>query len=595
MNGTQEFNSKKVAGIDLATLFAAPSLLGFFVQHIGLLRTFIGWRAASILVVVPFPFIAQRIIDDAVPTQDHWLILKYTGVGLALLAIHILAMRQAVRHLSEHIQRLVHAMRARIFQKLQFVHFGFLDSTKLGRMLSKYAIDTQNIEQAAIVIVNNIIWETARAVLLIALLTWMDPWLLVFVLLMLPILFWVRRVFFKRILEANRSVRLAREKLTGHANEFISATKLIRGFGEEGRVSNELDATSDHYKGTRLSQMQVNQTMNYLVFSVFTGVNLLSISFAAFLVVDGVLSFGKLVALVAAMPVIMNPINLFAQISIQYFQGRESYRSIKELVDSGYVEQWKGKQRLDPLRGKVEFRKVTFHYNKNKPAAIKELDLSIEAGKHAAFVGPSGSGKSTLVNLILGLYAPDKGEICIDGVSQSELDMRALRRQCAIVMQDNLLLSGSILDNLRFGRPQATEAEATEAARQANALEFIKELPDGLMTLVGERGVSLSGGQRQRIAIARALLRDPQLLILDEATSALDYSSEAVVQEAIDRLVEGRTTITIAHRLSTIRNADCVYVLKEGVLVQSGAYSELEAAKGSAFAELLSKVSGQSS
>lgn len=203
--------------------------------------------------------------------------------------------------------------------------------------------------------------------------------------------------------------------------------------------------------------------------------NLLAVSFAAVLVVNGGLSAGKLVALVAAIPVIMAPINLFAQISIQYFQGRESFRSIKELVDSGYVEQWKG-----------------------------------------------------------------------------------TRRQCAIVMQDSMLLSGTILDNLRFGRPHASEAEAIEAARQANAWDFISELPKGLMTKVGERGVSLSGGQRQRIAI--------------------------------DRLVKGRTTITIAHRLSTIRNADCVYVLENGKLVEAGSYAELERTEGSAFAQLLRTV-----
>jgi len=213
--------------------------------------------------------------------------------------------------------------------------------------------------------------------------------------------------------------------------------------------------------------------------------------------------------------------------------------------------------------------------------------VTIPAGQHVAFVGPSGSGKSTLVNLILGLYAPQEGRITIDGVPQEDLDIRGLRRRCAIVMQDNLLLSGTIGENIRFGRPEADDRDVRRAAQEANALEFIDQLEDGLDTHVGERGVSLSGGQRQRIAIARALLRDPRILILDEATSALDYESEKLVQEALERLAQGRTTLTIAHRLSTVRKARMIVVLRNGTIVESGAYDDLAGREDSLFREML--------
>lgn len=213
--------------------------------------------------------------------------------------------------------------------------------------------------------------------------------------------------------------------------------------------------------------------------------------------------------------------------------------------------------------------------------------MTIPAGQHVAFVGPSGSGKSTLVNLILGLYAPQEGRITIDGVPQEDLDIRGLRRRCAIVMQDNLLLSGTIGENIRFGRPEADDRDVRRAAQEANALEFIDQLEDGLDTHVGERGVSLSGGQRQRIAIARALLRDPRILILDEATSALDYESEKLVQEALERLAQGRTTLTIAHRLSTVRKARMIVVLRNGTIVESGAYDDLAGREDSLFREML--------
>ncbi|MDP4848938.1 MAG: ATP-binding cassette domain-containing protein [Verrucomicrobiales bacterium] len=221
---------------------------------------------------------------------------------------------------------------------------------------------------------------------------------------------------------------------------------------------------------------------------------------------------------------------------------------------------------------------------------MKNLDLTIRPGEHIAFVGPSGSGKSTLANLLLGLYAPTGGRILIDGVPQSEWHMRWIRRQLAVVMQDSILLSGSVSDNIRFAKPDATEAEIHEAARQANAEEFILKMSAGYQALVGERGASLSGGQRQRIAIARSILRNPPVLILDEATSALDYESERLIQEALDRLSEGRTVITIAHRLSTIKNADRIIVLRDGVIVEQGNFKELNAQKG-VFAELIAAQS----
>ncbi|MEN9405034.1 MAG: hypothetical protein RL091_3737, partial [Verrucomicrobiota bacterium] len=215
------------------------------------------------------------------------------------------------------------------------------------------------------------------------------------------------------------------------------------------------------------------------------------------------------------------------------------------------------------------------------------INLALRPGEHVAFVGPSGSGKSTLANLLLGLYAPGAGRILIDGVPQTEWDMRWVRRQFAVVLQDSLLLSGTISENLRFARADATDAEIRAAAQQANAEEFIQRLPAGYDTRVGERGATLSGGQRQRLAIARAILRNPPVLILDEATSALDYESERLIQEALDRLATGRTVITIAHRLSTIRNADRIIVLAAGRIIEEGDFRQLTS-QGGAFARLVS-------
>ncbi len=571
--------------------FESKGLLSYLWRHRKPLRAYMFWRILSMLATVPFPIITQRIVDESIPNQDYMSMYAYTGYGVGLLFIHMASMRLALTRLSKTIQLMMHAMRGRIFQKLQFMHFGFLDRTQTGRLLSKYAFDTQHIEQAINPMLFNVIPETFRALALTAVLTWLDPWLALFVLLTIPAFAFVRVTYFRKVRRSNRAVRLARESLTGQASEFISAIKLVRGFGQEPEVRDNMDAVSDTYSATRETQMLVNQSMNVLVFVMFTGINLLAVAFGGFLAMKGVLTIGAIIALVSALPVILNPINLYTQFSIQYLLGSESYQSIKELMDSGYVEKWRGVEKPKPLKGRIDFNMVSFRYPDKEAYVLKDIDLRIEPGEHVAFVGPSGSGKSTTVNLLLGLYPPTEGEIRIDGVPQSELSMRYLRRKSAIVMQDNVLLSGTLLDNIRFARPDATEAEVMEAARLSNALEFIEKLPEGMETRVGERGVSLSGGQRQRVAIARALLRDPRILILDEATSALDYESETLVQDALDYLAKNRTTLTIAHRLSTVRRADRIVVLQDGCIMESGSYSALAKREGGAFRQLLAAQS----
>lgn len=570
----------------------APTLFGFLKAQQRPFAWFHFWRTFSILSVVPFPLITQYIVDHSIPRGDMVEMLLFCGYGGLLILVHYGAMYFALQILSRRVQVVMVSLRSRIFRKLQFMHFGFLDKTQTGRLLSKYAFDTQNIEGAIIPILLNIIPEIIRSAALIGALIWINPWNGLFVLTTVPIFALIRFRYTGRIERKNREVRLARERLTGKASEYISALKLVRGYGQEPQVQGELDGVSDAYSTTRVSQMLVNQGMNVAVFTMHSAINILAVCFGAYLVIIGNMTIGALIALVGALPTILNPINIFAQFSIQYLLAAESYHSIKELIDSDYVEQWRGQQRPERLRGAIEFQDVSFAYKKDGPQVLENIQLSIAPGENVAFVGGSGSGKSTLVNLLLGLYAPTHGRILLDGQEQAHIDMRHLRRQCAIVMQDSILLSGTILDNIRFGRPEASEEEAIEAARQANAWEFISQLPQGLQTRVGERGASLSGGQRQRIAIARAILRDPAILVLDEATSALDNESERLVQKALETLSRGRTTITIAHRLSTIRSADRIVVVESGHIVETGSYDELSQRDGSKFRKLLAAQNG---
>jgi subfamily B ATP-binding cassette protein MsbA len=240
---------------------------------------------------------------------------------------------------------------------------------------------------------------------------------------------------------------------------------------------------------------------------------------------------------------------------------------------------------LPALRGRIEFRDVTFSYALNETPALSHVDATIEAGEIVALVGPSGAGKTTLANLVPRFYRPQAGTVAIDGIDIAEVGLTDLRRTMAIVPQDPQLLRGTIVDNIRYGRLDATDDEVRAAARDANVDDFVSVLPDGYATQVGERGVRLSGGERQRIAIARAILRDPRILILDEATSALDSHSEALIEEALDRLLPGRTTLIIAHRLSTIRRANTVLYIEGGRVIEFGTHAQL-LARGGAYAKL---------
>jgi ABC-type multidrug transport system fused ATPase/permease subunit len=482
-------------------------------------------------------------------------------------------------------------LRGEIFNKLHFLNFGYLDRQKSGRLLSKYAFDTQKIEGLLFAVLNQLLPNLLMGACIIAILAWMNWFLLLVLLLAIPVYASAKWFFFNRIQQENNTNRLAQERLTGTASEYMSALRLVRSFGEEDQAERELDRSSESFARSRISQSYVNALFGTYVHVGMQFLSLIVIAGGAIMAIKGGITIGTLFAFMAGFGYILGPVHIFIGLSEPYFAAKEGYISIKELIDSRYVETWYGTRREDRIHGDITYEEVSFHYpSAPDKTVIKDLNLTIRPGEHIAFVGPSGSGKSTLANLLLGLYAPTTGRILLDGVPQAEWNMRWIRRQLAVVMQDSILLSGSISDNIRFAKPDATQTEIQEAARLANAEEFILKMPEGYKTPVGERGVALSGGQRQRIAIARAILRNPPVLILDEATSALDYESERLIQEALDRLSVGRTVITIAHRLSTIQNADRIIVLRDGVIIEQGNFKELDAL-GGVFAQLIAAQS----
>ncbi len=566
---------------------AARTLTGYLWGSRDRLWRGLGLALLRSLAVAPCPWLFQRMIDVAVPARDSTAILELGGLFLLLLAVHYVFSVWGANEIAKAMAQMLVELRSGLFFKLQFLSFGYLDQQKTGRLLSKYAFDTQKVEALLYNILNqflpNVLYGGSIFVIL-ALLNWRLALVLA---LVIPAYALAKWQFFARIQRGNNEARLAQETLTGTASEYISALRLVRSFGEERQAESFLDRSSLDFARHRVHQSYLNAIFGTFWYVSTQVIALVVMAGGALLAIRGTISYGTLFAFVAGLPIVLGPIQAFVALSEQYFIGRESYLSIKELLDSAYVEEWRGTRRAARVQGDIVFDGVTFAYpSAPARAVLHDIRLTIRPGEHVAFVGPSGSGKSTLVNLLLGLYAPGSGRILLDGVPQSEWDMRWIRRQFAVVLQDSLLLSGSIRDNLRFARADATDAELHEAARQAHAEEFIAKLPEGYDTLVGERGVTLSGGQRQRLAIARAVLRNPPVLILDEATSALDYESERLIQEALDRLSVGRTVITIAHRLSTIRNASRIIVLADGRIAEEGDFTSLSA-RGGAFARLV--------
>lgn len=556
------------------------SLVALFWSWRGSLKKGILLAVFRSLVVAPIPLVFKTVVDRYVPEKNSQALLFMGLLIIVMLALHYLFSTTGAHMIAKVVGTRILKLRGQIFSRIQHLSFGYLDQQKTGRLLSKYAFDTQKIEALAFQIINHVIPSVFYGGTVAAILIYMNWELALVLILFLPIYAFAKIHFFEHLKKRHNQSRIAQERMTGTANELLSAIRLVRSFGTESDARETMTESSYNVAQAYIASIRIGSRFGTFIFVSTNFLTAIVILGGGYLVIRDNMTVGTLVGFVAGLPIILQPVQIFTQLSDQYFLGKESYTSIRELLASPFVEKWKGRRQLEEMQGNVEYRHVCFAYPSSDRNAITDLNLTIRAGEKIALVGGSGAGKSTVASLLLGLYEPTQGQILLDGVPQEELDMHWLRKQTSIVMQESILLSGSIADNIRFGRTEASDAEIEEAARLANALGFIQQLPKGFDTIVGERGAMLSGGQRQRISIARAILRNPRILILDEPTSALDYESEQLIQQALDRLTEHRTVITIAHRLSTIKNADRIITLHHGRIVDQGTYAELSARPG---------------
>lgn len=562
------------------------NILGFMWERRRRLARGLGIAMLRGFGLAPCPWLFQVIVDVFVKDGNVRGILAAGIVFAGLMFLHFSLAVTGANEIARQVSQIMLELRGEIFYKLHLLNFAYLDRQKTGRLLSKYAFDTQNIEGVIFGVLAQVLPALLHSfifMVIVVLLQWQMALILFF---MVPALTVFYLYFQRKLRVQNEHLRLAREALTGTAGEMINALRLVRSLGEEQQVTSQVEQGSYQFARSSLQMIDLNSVFGTSLYVFQQIAALIVIAGGALFVLDGQMTIGTLFAFVTTLPIILQPAQIFASFNEQYFRGQASFHSVCELLECTDIEGWQGRQQLAQVTGDIRLEHVTFGYPGTTDLALKDFSLHLRPGERIALVGPSGSGKSTISHLILGLYKWQQGEVLIDGVPMHQVDMRWFRRQCAVVLQESILLSGSIAENIRFARPEATLAQVCEAARMANAEEFILRLPQGYDTPVGERGATLSGGQRQRISIARAILRDPRILILDEATSALDYESEHLVQEALRRLTQGRTVISIAHRLSTVRDADRLIVLRQGELVEEGSYAEL-VARGGVFADLL--------
>ena len=478
-------------------------------------------------------------------------------------------------------ERIVAQLRVRLLKAILGQDIEFFDHRRTGELTNRLNADTMVLQNTVTSNVARALRCGLGAVGGVALLLWLSPYTTVVAMAIVPLAAVAAVKFGWTIRRISRKVQDALAASNVVAEDAIAGIRTVRSFARESHEADRYGAAIEN--AYRLAAKRAFTTGTFIGFMAFVsnGAVALVVWYGGRLVTSGDLTIGELTAFLLYTGMVALSIRGLATLYGDLMRAVGSSQRVFELLDQkGWLEMG-SREPLGEVTGSLRFEGVDFSYPARPDIAVlRGFELAVEPGEVVALVGPSGAGKSTVASLVPRFYDPTGGRITLDGSDLVRFDPRSLRQQIGAVMQEPVLFAESIADNIRYGRPEASDEDVHRAARAANAASFIEELPEGYDTLVGERGVRLSGGQKQRVAVARALLKDPRILILDEATSALDAESEHLVHEALDRLMEGRTTIVIAHRLSTVRNADRVVVLDKGVMVESGTHSDLMRADG---------------
>ena len=513
--------------------------------------------------------------------HDKLPILNFAVAAVVAIAVVGAISSYVEKYLTTSVSQWVaHDLRRTLYNHIQRLSLSEHDKAQTGDLITRVTSDISAIQDFINTALLGMLVNSLTLVGMIGVMLYINWRFTLIALSIAPALFTVVYTFTRRIKDASRAVRKKESELISVVQEVLTSVRVVKAFAREDFEVSRFESQSLENVETALRARSIKAKLSPIVEVLVAIGTCLVLGYGARLALQGELSAGILVVFLLYLGRMYKPMRELSKMADSVSKATVGYERIQEVLEvEARVRDLPRARRAPRFKGKIEFEHVTFAYDDKRPV-LNDISFKIEAGQVAAIVGPSGAGKTTIISLIPRFYDPQSGRIKIDGVDIREYKLKSLREQISFVLQETLLFHASVWDNIAYGKPDARPQEIIRAAKLANAHEFIEKLPEGYDTMVGERGATLSGGQRQRIAIARAIIRNTPILILDEPTSGLDSASEQAVIEALDRLMEGRTSIVVAHNLNSIRHADVVLVFKDAELIEQGTHQQLLAAGG---------------
>lgn len=558
----------------------------------------VGETAADLADPWPLKIIVDNLVQSKkLPPLLSGLVVHVAGhdklaiLNFAVVAVAVIAVVGAVSSYFETFlttsvgQWVMHDLRRSLYQHIHGLSLAEHDEKRTGDLIGRVTSDIQAVQTFITSALLGMLVNTLTIFGMVAVMLYINWRFTLIALSIVPALFLVVFFFTKRIKKASREVRQKETELLTTVQEVFTSIRVVKAFAREDYEQQRFEEQSLDNVETALHARGLKAILSPIVEILAAVGTCLVLGYGARLALSGALSVGDLIVFLSYLSKMYKPMRELSKMTDTVSKAVVSYERILEVLNTvSKVRDQRGARWAPKFKGKIEFDKVGFCYKENR-AILTDVSFQIEPGQVAAFVGPSGAGKSTIVSLIPRFYDPTSGQVRIDGTDIRDYKLKSLREQMSFVLQDTVLFRVPIWQNIAYGRPQAQREEIILAAELANAHEFIKDMPEGYDTMVGERGVSLSGGQRQRIAIARAVIRNSPILLLDEPTSGLDASSERTVFEALERLMKDKTCVVIAHHLATVQRADVIFVVKDFQLVERGTHKDLLSA-GGLYAEL---------
>ncbi len=548
-------------------------------NHLGTELIVLACAATSAVCEIILPLIVRKITDQNTADPAGLTVELIAAICVAYIVLRCLdSLASFCQSYWGHKMgtKIENAMREDMFDHLQSLSFTFFDNTKVGQLMSRMTSDLFDVAEWAHHFPEMVLMTVVKFVASFFIFATMDIRFALVIFILMPFMIILTKKSRTKMRDTFKAGRHQVGEINARIEDSLLGVRVVRSFTNEKTEKDKFSKGNEDYVVIRNKSHKYMSQFHATVKLIDGVTYIVVVGMGALLMKNGIISSGDFAASLLLISTLLGSIRTIVDFSEQFSRGitgverfAEIMNEVPEITDSPDAVDIKN------VQGDIEFRNVSFSYVKGEKEILHHLDLHIKKGENIALVGPSGGGKTTLCNLIPRFYEAESGEILLDGKNIKDITLHSLRENIGVVAQDVYLFSGTIRDNLIYGKADATDEEIIEAAKKAGAHEFISALPNGYDTYTGERGVKLSGGQKQRISIARVFLKNPPILLLDEATSALDNESEKLVQESLERLAEGRTTLTIAHRLTTIRNADEIVVLTEDGIAEHGSHTEL--------------------